>query len=255
MRLRTWALELDHLDLNSWPLLTVVPEWVAYIPSPSDRLSLIRLTSHSPWGSWERLVCLHVNCLNSAWYIVGLQSTFTFFHCWFCAGGLSRNVLTQMWNLVLIPWFTQHTHKHTHTHHLHKGSVNMVNLKEIWGNGWCLHYNTANSWNWRLDSLVLRGWWLGEQSYGLDFITCSFLGLIRDLTSSLFILPSGLAAFPPAPLVNFSLCLLCKSDSFWITDVLIWPAHWLSASLGRESSGEIYFPSHVNYIMVPLRVP
>ena len=151
--------------------------------------------------------------------------------------------------------YTTHTHTHTHTHHLHKGSVNMVNLKEIWGNGWCLHYNTANSWNWRLDSLVLRGWWLGEQSYGLDFLTCSFLGLIRDLTSSLFILPSGLAAFPPAPLVNFSLCLLCKSDSFWITDVLIWPAHWLSASLGRESSGEIYFPSHVNYIMVPLRVP
>lgn len=155
-----------------------------------------------------------------------------------------------MWNWVLIPWFTQHTH-----YHLHKGSVNMVNFKEIWGNGWCLRYNNANSWNWRLDSLVLRGWLLGEQSYGLDFLTCSFLGLIRNVTSSLFILPSGLATFPPALLVNFSLCLLCKSDNFRITALLVWLSPWLPAYQGRESSREIYFPSRVNYIMVPLRGP
>ena len=116
-------------------------------------------------------------------------------------------------------------------------------------------YNTANSWNWGLDGLVPRGWLVGEHSYGLDFLTCSFLGLIRNLTSSLFILPSGLATFPPALLVNFSLCLLCKSDNFRITDLLVWLSPWLPAYRGRESSGEIHFPLHVNYIMVPLRGP
>lgn len=123
----------------------------------------------------------------------------------------------------------------THTYHCIRALWTRETSERLWGNGWC--YNTANSWNWGLDSLVpkrLIGWgavlWFGLFNLLLSWAH-------QKLNQLPLYFASGLATFPPALLVNFSLCLLCKSTNSRITDLLVWLSP-ISCLSGKRAAGK-----------------